>query len=361
MQAFIGSEHEFLMEIWSRLDGSSVPVYQESIACDLPALVEETFVHGVLSGELPNDAEELRSTVVPRWASEPFLDGIEVQVSAKGAGWDEGKRRNGPHGPRVRGGGNRRHSRTFSAGPWGRRALRIAEKLRAEGTLGEKESAHALILARRSGGPARIERAPLFPLEISSAPLEDIGVSSLGAGSLVPDRPVLVNARAVRDGIRLCQEAGTREAGAAMLGKLVRLPEPLSGTRTRVVTVLSAVIPDPRHQGEVGQVTFDPEALVEAERVAELRGRAESVFTILHTHGWGECQACNRRSTCPLPECTYVSDKDYTVMETLFSSKAAVMPIVGRSREAKENEPVLAIHAWRGGELRSIRWQEYEE
>lgn len=360
MHVSISSEHEFLMEIWSRLDGSNVPLHQESIVCDLPALVEETFIHGVLSGAFPNDAEALDSAIVPRWATEPFLEGIEVQLSA-GSGAEAPH----PGGEGRKGTARRssvRYSRAFSAGPWGRRALRIAQALRHEGTLGEKEPGYALILARRNGHPARVERAPLFPLEISAASLEDLAVARLGAGSLVPDRPVLVSARAVGEGIRLCREAGKREAGAAVLGKLVRLPEPLPGTRTRIVTILSAVIADPRHRGEVGQVTFDPEALVEAETVADLRGRGEQVFTILHTHGWvEECEACSRHADCPLPECTYVSDKDIAVMETLFSSKAAVMPIVGRSGEADVSGPVLAIHAWRGGELRGIRWQEYEE
>ena len=72
--------------------------------------------------------------------------------------------------------------------------------------------------------------------------------------------------------LRYTEEAGAQEIGGATLGKMVRLPEPLPGTATPVVTVLTAGLTDPRHVGELGRFSFDPEALHEAvgQELAEL-------------------------------------------------------------------------------------------
>jgi hypothetical protein len=56
-----------------------------------------------------------------------------------------------------------------------------------------------------------------------------------------------------------------------------------------------------------------------------------------------------------------VSLLDYQVLETLFPSKSTVMPIAGRKLGTEGKRPVLEIHAWRGGEMRPIRWQRYVE
>jgi hypothetical protein len=50
---------------------------------------------------------------------------------------------------------------------------------------------------------------------------------------------------------------------------------------------------------------------------------------------------------------------DYQVLESLFPGKSTVMPIAGRRLGATGNRPVLEIHAWRGGQVRPIRWQQY--
>jgi hypothetical protein len=50
---------------------------------------------------------------------------------------------------------------------------------------------------------------------------------------------------------------------------------------------------------------------------------------------------------------------DYLVLETLFPGKATVMPIAGRKLGAPAQQPVLEVHAWRGGEMRPMRWMRY--
>ncbi len=57
-----------------------------------------------------------------------------------------------------------------------------------------------------------------------------------------------------------------------MLGKLIRLPQPLPGTETRIVTVLTSLVEDPRHVGMATAFSFSPEGLVEAARIGDLRG-----------------------------------------------------------------------------------------
>jgi hypothetical protein len=160
--------------------------------------------------------------------------------------------------------------------------------------------------------------------------------------------------------LKLTVEAGTSEIGGAVLGKMVRLAEPLPGTTTRVVTVLSACVPDARHIGSLSLLTFSPEALADADQVAQLRGLGETVITVYHSHGWGTgCGKCNDNEQCVLAECTLVSVQDYQMIDGLVPHRSTVIPIAGRKLGAEERGPVLEIHAWRGGQMRPIRWQRY--
>ena len=89
-------------------------------------------------------------------------------------------------------------------------------------------------------------------------------------------------------------------------------------------------------------------------------GSGERVLTVFHSHGWGTgCSECNQREQCALPECTLVSLDDYRVLETLFPSKATLLPIAGRKLGASGRRPVLEMHAWRGGSVRPIRWRTF--
>jgi proteasome lid subunit RPN8/RPN11 len=173
----------------------------------------------------------------------------------------------------------------------------------------------------------------------------------------------LVNSRTVEDILVRAEQAGASETGGAMLGKMIRLPQPLDGTKTRIVTVLSACVVDERHEARNPlSFTFDPQAMAEAAQIAEMRGFGESVLTVFHTHGWGTgCENCNQNELCVLPQCTQVSSADYQLLETLFPSKSTLMPIAGRKLGAEGRRPVLEIHAWRGGRMRPIRWQQYED
>jgi hypothetical protein len=185
-------------------------------------------------------------------------------------------------------------------------------------------------------------------------------VRQLGTGALDPERPVLVNARLADEMVQATEAAGAAETGGAVLGKLLRLAEPLPGTATRVVTLLTAGLSDPRHVGEPGHFRFSPEALAHADQIARLRGLGEAVLTAWHSHGWGAaCGNCNQNEHCPLPSGLLVSLDDYQVMESLFPSKAAVMPIAGRQPGAAGRRPVVTLHAWNGGALRPLPWQSY--
>ena len=139
-----------------------------------------------------------------------------------------------------------------------------------------------------------------------------------------------------------------------------RRPGPLPGTTTRLATLPTACLFDPRHAGEPARVTLDPKALVEAARVADLRGRGERVVTATHSHGWGTgCDNCNERA-CSLPSCTTVSVDDYVVLESLFPSKSTLLPIAGRKLGAPGRRPVLEVHAWRGGQVLPIPWRRFD-
>ena len=216
---------------------------------------------------LPADPSTIRCEITPLWDSEPVVKEIEIELTAE----VDGKQLS--------------HAGRYSAGSWVRRSVRVVLQLRKEQTIGENESAYPVIFAEKNGRQSSSMTVPdLEAPPIVDQSLEDFGVRSLGEGSLVPDRPILFNHRSHEEVIERCMAAGAEETGGAMLGVLIRLPEALPGTTTRVVTVLSASVVDSRHVGSVNEMAFNPEALVEASDMAELRDKGERVISVVHSH-----------------------------------------------------------------------------
>lgn len=337
----VKNEYAYFLELRMSSDCTNMPLSSEEVTPDLNQLIEETYVQGVLADLLAVDAEHLTVEIVPAWSSEPIVQRVNVTITC------------GINGSQQR------VTRSFECGPWERLALRRTQTMRSEGVVPSEAQVYRLLVAVRRGEAANAEIA----LPLLAAPpvvaecLDDLGIRHFAAGRLEPERPVLVCERLVEDAITLCESAGPIETGGAVLGKIVRLPQPLPGTNTRYVTVLSAILPDERHTGDETRFHISPEALLEGTRVAEMRGRNESVLTVFHTHGWG-CGDCNSKA-CPLAEC-YPSLLDYD-LEALFPTKALLLPIAGRKLGAAGRRPILQIHAWRGGELRPIRWQAYSD
>lgn len=339
MIVHVTNGYAYHSELRSGPDALSIPLSTDDVTPAMAELVEEMYTRAILAEQLPCETHELHVTIAPTWATEPAVDQVEVTLTSCGNGQQQIV------------------SHAFDRGPWIRRAQHTVERLRADGTLGENEQAYRLLLALKSGAGIgnRLKLPPLQPPPIVDQPLEELGVRRFGEGSLAPDRPVLVNARMVDEAIQQCESAGVMETGGAVLGKIIRLPEPLPRTNTRIVTVLSAILTDPRHTGNTIRFYISPEALVEAAEIAAIRARQESPLSIFHTHGWG-CGDCNHKA-CLLAEC-YPSLQDYE-LESLFPTKALLLPIAGRKLGAPGRRPVLQIHAWGGGEMKPIRWQSY--
>lgn len=341
MKISIDNAYEFRHELRSRPDADGVPLSNVDVTAQLAALIEETFTTSVLAEQLPDEVDELQAAVRPHWSTEPVISQVEVQLSA--------------------GDGDRAvtATRRFDSGPWVRASYGILEQLRRDRVLGEDDRAYRQLLAIRGRDPeqCRIDIRPLQSPDVPPGTLEELGVRNLGEGELEPDRPVLVSSRLAAEAIDLCEAAGSDETGGAVLGRTIRLLHPLPHTETRIVTLLTTLLTDRRHAGSRLRFHISPDALAEAAQVAALRGKGESVLTIFHTHGWG-CGECNQKA-CPLAEC-YPSLQDYE-LESLFPSKALLLPIAGRKHGAPGRRPVLQIHAWRGGELKPIRWRIYED
>ena len=231
-----------------------------------------------------------------------------------------------------------------------RRAQEKTWELVDEGTLEEGVRTYVHLLAESGDDSPGLSLPPLQAPTITEQSLDEFGVRELSDGELCPQRPVLVNERMLEEILSHTEEAGAEETGGGTLGKMIQLDQPLPGTSTRIVTLLSASLVDSRHDGTVARITFDPAALQEAAQVAQLRAKGETVLTAYHSHGWGrECGKCNQNTTCALPSATHVSLDDYRVLACLFPSKATLMPITGRKLGAQGTRPVLEIHAWRGG------------
>ncbi len=342
MKLEIDNPHRYFGELRSSPEVSCPPLASEDTTADLGELVEETYHRGVLADLLPADTETVRVTIQPIWLQQPFATGVRVELAA-----NDGE-------PAT-------YSLEFDSGPWVRRAQLKALQLREEGTLGTNQKAYRTLVALSGNGQVPFQVPPLQTPPLLEESLEEVGVRRLGEGELVPDRPVLVNGRLAADAIQRCEDAGLTETGGAVLGKTLRLPEPIPGTSTRIVTLLTATVDDPRHTGSEALFTFSPEALAEAARIGDIRGLGESVMTVFHTHGWSpDCRNCNKTAQCPLAECS-PSLQDYQLAATLFPGKGTLLPIVGRKLGAQGDHPVFRIHAWRGGEMRAIRWQAYQD
>lgn len=342
MDLALESPHRYVAELRARTPRGHRVLWQDDVTADLAALATEAVVRAVLADTLaPEDAERVALQIAPRLAHGAMVAAVELD---------------------VRLGGESLGTQSFDSGPWARQAARAVEQLRTDGSLGADEPAYLSVEVLEAGAPIRVELPPLALPAIADRSLEACGVRTLGPEPLTPDRPVLVNARMVEEIVGWTYDAGPVEIGGAVLGCVVRLPSPLPGTSTPLVTVLSAGVLDPRHQGEINRVAFNPEGLAAAAEMADLRGLGEVVLTVFHSHGWGTaCGNCNESATCALAECTQLSGDDYQVMETLFPSKASLMPVAGRKRGAGGRRPVLEVHAWRGGKLIPIRYGTYQD
>lgn len=329
----------FRSELHREQVGGGVPLSSLDVTEHLVDLVDEALVRGILAGALAEPIDRLQARIEPVLARNSLVERIAVSLGS---------------------GGDADYSVEFVGGRWNRLRYRRVQQLREEGTLGREESAcHALSAFPASDIP-ELADVELQAPPIVDGTLQQYGVRRVTDGELTHDRPILINTRLEADSIAACWNAGPRETGAAVLGVLLRLPEPLPNTTTRIVTLLTAMFEDSRHAGQVNEWSINAEALAECAQIADLRGLGESVLTVIHSHGFSsECGKCNENADCPLAECTHVSLSDYQVLDTLFPGKSTVMPIVGRKLGAPARQPVLAMHAWRGGEMRPMRFQRY--
>ena len=343
MNIEVDSRYDFQQELRRERDLSGPPLYSERAGADVAELFDEAFANGVLSDSLPPNPEAIQASVEPEWLTEPIVSGLNITLQA-----------------RVNGSCHE-YQQIFRTGRWYREAQQRTLAYRSDGTLSENETAYSMLLALSAARPEPLKLAPFQAPPIIDQELSDCGVQTLVAGTLLPERPVLVSQQFVADAIRRCMEADTNETGGALLGKLIRLKEPLPSTKTRIVTVLSASVDDQRHVGQALSLAFSPKALAEAAQIADLRGLGETVQTVYHTHGWkNSCGRCNESPDCPLAECN-PSLQDYQLLETLFPSKTTLMPIAGRKLGEPGHEPVLQIHAWRGGQMQPIPWAQYTD
>lgn len=328
--------HELTLELWS--DGPEA-VERSSASDDQIDLVDEVFADGVLSGRLPDRYDDAEAAVAPVWTEGDAVGELEVAVRVRAAGREH------------------RHGYRCTAERWSRTAEVRRQALVAAGRLAEEETLRWSVTARRDGEPSCRRLPPLSVPPWVDGPLEEHGIRLPPEWSPDPARPVLLERRLVLEILQGTMDGGYNEAGGAVLGKIVRLPEPLPGTETRLVTVLTAGVSDGRHRGTPGRLHFDPQALIDAAAEARRRGRGESVLTAWHSHGWSAgCRHC-QRPDCPLPHVGQVSVDDYRVLESLFPSKATLMPIAGRLPGADGDRPALIVYRWHGGVLRPLVWE----
>ncbi len=339
LSTIVDNQHRYMHELRRPDDLRGMPLASEDITDSLGEIIDEVYTNAMLADRIGQAHEALRIRVRPKFADQPLVESLRIELFGDG---DDAPL----------------YSQKVKTGPWHRSAQRKVLQLREEGTLDEDETAVEVLTAR--GCSACEIAVPMLQLPpVREATLDECGVRELGGGALAPDRPVLINSRLVTEAVEKCEEADVLETGGAAFGHIVRLPAPLPGTETRVVTILAGMVFDERHTGEVTRYHFSPQALSDAQQMCEMRGLDEQVQTVVHTHGWsGKCGNCNQNAGCLLPEAT-PSLQDYVLLATLFPSKATLMPIVGRKLGIEGRRPAMQVFAWRKGEMRPIRWRQY--
>lgn len=343
MQILVENQFEFVTELRSKPDLASMPLFSTGVTPDIGDLVEETVVAAILADELPADCELVTARVRPVFQREPFVDYIEIELAIDYEG----------RASTV--------ARQFRSGNWSRLAQQCVARLTEEGALEENDEVYRMLLALRSETPIAVPVAPVQPPLIPTTTLEACGVRQLTEGALDAHRPILVNEQLAAEAVQRCEQAGVLETGAAVGGQIVRLPEPLPGAATPIVTILSSMFYDLRHEGTETRFHFSPAALAEAQRLCDLRGLGEQIICVFHTHGWSaECGNCNQNANCPLAEAV-PSLQDYQLLKTLFPGKTTVLPIAGRKLGHERRRPILQIHAWRAGQMRAIDWRAYRD
>jgi hypothetical protein len=338
------SNRDVFLELWLDQSGGA-PIYRECVTDDLPGLAEEVYIRAVLAESIPRDSCLVRAEIGFDFSEPPFLSGLHAMLAVRANGVLQ------------------THSERVGLDRWSRTASAACLALIAEGKVAKDSPVYRAMSAVPSQRPLVLLETPPIeqPAIVSRDVLGDCGVRQLGEGSLDPARPVLVNQRMLEDMLQRTEHAGQAETGGAVLGKMVRLQQPLPGTTSRIVTILAVALADGRHVGDHTSFRFSPDALAEAAQIAKIRNVGERVLTVWHSHGWGpNCSDC-RKETCPLPAAHQVSPDDYTLLTSLFSSKATLLPIAGRSQGTQIGRPIVCIHHWLGGIVRPLRWQHYEE
>jgi hypothetical protein len=343
----IRTRHRFAFALKADAEPASVALHQQAIDADVRHLVKDAFERGVMEDRIPLETVRVAAHVEPVAAArlpEPHTTAVRVRIEAT----DDA-------------GGTHEFVEEFEHGRWMRRLPEMVRQLREEGTLDEHASVHRALLAFADDA-ARLEPLPLHVPVVEEGTLVPFGIDRLREGSFTPHRPILVNGRTHDEMLERTEAIGTeREHGAVVLGKHVRLPEPLPQSETRIVTILSTHVDHASIRGSATEVLFSPEALVSALPFAEARGLGEGVVTVVHSHLWG-CGECNEKTEgCPLAEATHVSPQDYELLESLFPSRITPFPITGRIVGAEGRRPHLAMNVWRGGRMRSIRYRVYED
>lgn len=341
MNVEIENAYDWFWELRTQLEAGAMPLASVGCTADLADLVVEAYTTGVMSERLPAGSATLHATIRPVWGQEPAVRSVHLDL-----------RTGDPAAT---------HVVSFASGPWVRTTQRRLLELRAEGAVAKDGTVYRRLLAWPHGN-AKVPDPVVQPPVIHDATLADCGVRHAKRGPLDPERPVLVNGRFADEAVRLCEAADTTETGGAVLGRIARLAEPLLGTRTHIVTILGAIVQDPRHAGTESRFHYSAEALASAQKLCSVRGLGEDVISVFHTHGFSKgCGNCNQNPNCPLAEC-HPSLHDYDqLLAQLFPSKTTLLPIAGRKLGAEGRRPVLQIHGWQGGEMRPLPWATYED
>jgi proteasome lid subunit RPN8/RPN11 len=318
-----------------REDGSAVD--QVAATVDWEPAREWTRFLAVRRGWLTAGAVEEASLVEPVWhpkLSEPFVDGFRVSVAANGAG---------------------DVSTGFSISYFRPLVSVATSRLVEEGTLKAGERLAYLAAAypnqeSASDGPARRFTAT----EIAAAvPLKEgaLGPFSRAGAPVGPvaadDMPVFVPERVLSQAAELARDAGAKETGGILVGRLHRdtsLPE--------VFAEVTAQIHARDAEADLTTLSFTSETWTAVRAALDLRRQDEIMLGWWHSHPVREwCKSCSpeKQRVCRMAA-DFFSGHDRALHRAVFPRAYSVALVVN---DLPDVEPTFSLFGWRQGLLES--------
>jgi proteasome lid subunit RPN8/RPN11 len=321
------NEHRCALEFY---DESGKRLGQQAVEVDLEPARECARLELLRSRQAAPGGPGSPGRMVPRWSTKlgaPYIEGFGIEFD-------------GGEPPGV----------DFPNTYFRSTAARAAERYISEGSLGEQDSFHYLVMAfpvdvDEARPPFLVHRLPV-PLPIVESSLGPLRAGAWLAGDHDPrDLPVFLPEALLREVRELSRDSGGSECGGVLLGHLHR-----DRNAPELFVEVTVQVPARHVEASADRLTFTPETWRDVDAARALRAVGEIMLGWWHSHPVGTwCRDCapEKRRECSLAE-GFLSTHDRHLQRTVFPGAHCVALVV---TDPGDREPTCALFGWRRGLL----------